>query len=369
MNILGIIYHPDFGHPAACLMRDGKLDCFVEEERLARVKQARGMFPGRAIAFCLKHGGLRLADVDRIAFGWDANYYRTTFPFFVLGAALKYRLFESIPKKGSGLMAGRKDLGSGLIPGLKDLLNYNSKNLDQEIAFGLGEAGFVGEKVPPVVYVKHHLAHAASAFYSSGFKEAAVLVFDGHGEQNTTTIYKGRDRELTLLKEINVPHSLGWVYSAFTEYLGWDPNEGEVKLMGLAPFGRPNPELKRLMDDIVRISADDIKIDTDYIFYGKRSYGRFYSDRVVARLGAPRNKTEALTQHHKDIAFAVQAKLEEAGVFLAKKAVALAGSGNLCLAGGVALNCKMNGEIHRSGVADTLFVQPISHDAGVALGA
>jgi carbamoyltransferase len=260
-------------------------------------------------------------------------------------------------------------MGSAIISGLKSILNYHPASVKQSIILGLNDAGFIHDRVPPIVYVKHHLTHAAKAYYCSGFDKAAILIFDGHGEQNTITIHQGIGKEIRLLKEINIPHSLGWFYSAFTEYLGWSPNEGEVKLMGLAPYGSFNPEINEIIDDIVSIHEDDITVNSDYLFYNKRSYGEFFSDLLVEKLGPPRSKNEEITDRHKDIAFAAQSKVEEAGIFLSKLAVKLAGSKNLCLSGGVALNCKMNGVIHKSGIADNIFVHPVSYDTGSALGA
>lgn len=366
MNILGLIFHEDFGHPSACLLQDGKLTAFVEEERLIRVKQAKSYFPSKSIAYCLNKGKIGLQDVDLLAFGWDAKNYRFKYPLFLVQSFLKYRIFHKKLKKNH---SPRPKMGAAVFSGFKDILNYHPQNLKQQIILGLNEAGFNKEEIPPLVFVKHHHAHAASAFYCSGFDEAAILAADGHGEENTITIFKGEGKNIKLLKEINIPHSLGWFYSAFTEYLGWDPNEGEVKLMGLAPFGQPNPEIKTVIDDMVTIIPKGVKLNPNYLFYHNRSYGRFYSDAVVDRLGLPRGKNEEITQRHKDIAFAVQEKLEEAGISLARKALQLAGSQNLCLVGGVALNCKMNGEIHKSGIAKNIFVQPISYDAGVSLGA
>ncbi len=369
MNILGIIYHPEFAHPSACLIKDGKLVSFIEEERLLRVKQASGYFPSKSVAFCLKQGGLDMKDIDLIAVGWDSNYYKIKYPLFLMKVFLKYKLFGKKGESTRKVSKGRKNLGSGVISGFKDILNYLPKNIEQNIVFGLNDAGYAGQKVPPVVYVKHHYAHAASAFYSSGFDNSAILIFDGHGENSTITIWSGNDKKIKLLKEINIPNSLGWFYSAFTEYLGWGPNEGEVKLMGLAPFGKPDSEIKKLVDEVVVLTDKGIKVNPQYLFFNKRTYGYFYSDLIVKKFGPPKKKGEEFTQHHKDIAFAVQSKLEEAGIYLANMAMDMAGSKNLCLSGGVALNCKMNGEIHKHSNAEEIFVQPISHDAGVSMGA
>ncbi len=367
MNVLGIIACDVGGHPSACILKDGRLLAFVEEERFVRVKQALGYFPSHSIRFCLDRAGLSLADVDAIAFGWDANAYRWRFPLFLAGSFLSQQLQPRL--RAPSVPQGRPSLGAGVLAGVRSLLSFQPRVLTENIVLGLRDAGYPEGRIPPIVFVKHHLAHAASAFYCSGFEESAVLVFDGHGEQNTTTIFRGEGKRLTLLKEINIPHSLGWFYSAFTEFLGWSPNEGEVKLMGLAPFGSPNAEIEALVSEVLELTDDGFRVNADYLFYGRRSYGKFFSDALVERLGSPRGPKDPLTDRHRDLARAVQNRLEAAGLHLAKLALRLAGSQNLCLAGGVALNCKMNGEIHKQGVAQRLFVQPIAYDGGVSLGA
>ena len=367
MNVLGLIYQEDFGHPAACLLQDGKLTAFAEEERFVRVKQARGYFPGRSIRYCLDAAGLGISDVDHIGFGWDANRYTFHYPLFLGRSYIKHSLLKR--KETAPRNKDRPNQGSAVIDGLKDILSNHPRNMKQKISFGLREVGFSEDRVPPIAFIKHHLAHAASAHYCSGFADSAVLVYDGHGEENTITFWRGTGSQLELLHETNIPNSLGWFYSLFTEYLGWDPNEGEVKLMGLAPFGKPDAGLKRLVDEILRVTPTGIELNTDYTFYNDRTYGSFYSDLLVDKLGAPRKPDDEITDRHRDIAFAVQSRLEEAGIHLARLCLQHAGSRSLCLAGGVALNCKMNGVIHRENVAERLFVQPISYDAGVALGA
>jgi len=368
VNVLGLIAVDVGGHPSACVLRDGRLVAFAEEERFVRVKQALGYFPSRALRFCLDEAKMDLKDVDLIAFGWDATAYRWRFPLFLARSFVSHRLSgrRSRPRLRA---PGRPSLGSAVLGGVRSLVAFQPKTLTEGIVLGLRDAGFGGGPVPPIVFIRHHLAHAASAYYCSGFDESAILVFDGHGEENATTVFRGEGRRIVRLKEINIPHSLGWYYSAFTEFLGWNPNEGEVKLMGLAPFGERDPEAEALVRDVLQLTEDGYRVDADYLFYGRRSYGKFFSDAVVERLGPPRGRDEPLTDRHRAIARAVQDRLEEAGVHLAGLATRLAGSRRLCLAGGVALNCKMNGEIHRRGVAEEIFIQPLAYDGGVSLGA
>ena len=366
MNTLGLIFHSDFGHPAACLLKDGALVGLGEEERFVRVKGARGYFPAHSIRYCLEEGGLGLADVDRIAFGWDASKYAFRYPLFLGRSYLARTLFRRTARPAPATTGPTQ--GPALVDGLRDLLATHPKALEQSLVFGFRAAGF-HERLPPITFVGHHLCHAATAFYCSGLPESAVLVCDGHGEENTVTIWRGEGETLTPVRSTDIPHSLGWFYASFTEYLGWNPNEGEVKLMGLAPFGRPNREIQEVVDSILVLTDHSIELDSDSIFYNRRSWGRLFSDLLVDRLGPPRAKGGEITDRHRDIAAAVQARLEQAGVHLAKAALELTGSRNLCLAGGVALNCKMNGHIHARGLADRLFVQPVSYDAGAALGA
>ena len=260
-------------------------------------------------------------------------------------------------------------MGSAALAGMQSLLHLHPWNVQEGLILALREAGFVRDPIPPLRFYQHHLCHAATAFYCSGLTDAAVLIFDGHGEERTVSFYHGQDRSLRPLRYLGLPNSLGWFYCAMTEYLGWDPNEGEVKLMGLAPYGRPDPALRAFVESFLAVTPDGIRLDPDCIFYGRRSYGRFFGDKIVDALGQPRGSSEEITQRHRDIAFAVQQRLEEAALHLARLVLRETGSRNLCVAGGVALNCKMNGVLHSSGIADRLFVQPLSYDAGSAMGA
>ena len=367
MNVLGVFGATDVVHPAACLLRDGQLIAFAEEERFARVKQACGLFPSRSIAWCLREGGLSLSDVDTMAFPWDANVNWFRMPLSMARSFIGSR-FSKAPEKRAPV-PGRPSMGSAAISGLQTLLHLHPWNLQERLILALREAGFVRDAIPRLRFYRHHLCHAATAFYCSGFDEAAVLIFDGHGEERTVSIYHGEGRSLRDVRHVGLPHSLGWFYSAATEYLGWDANEGEVKLMGLAPYGGPEPAIRAFVEQFLQLTDEGIRIDPDCMFYGRRSYGRFFGDKLVERLGPPRSPDEEITQRHRDIAYAVQQRLEEAALHLARLALRETGSRNLCVAGGVALNCKMTGTLHRARIAERLFVQPLSYDAGGALGA
>jgi len=367
MNVLGVFGATDVVHPAACLLRDGRLVAFAEEERFARVKQACGLFPARAIAWCLREGRLSLSDVETMAFPWDANVNWFRMPMSMARSFVSTRLSKPPAKRPP--IPGRPSMGSAALSGLQTLLHLHPWNLHERLILALRDGGFVRDPIPRLRFYRHHLCHAATAFYCSGLKEAAVLIFDGHGEERTVSIYHGEGRTLRDVRHVGLPHSLGWFYSASTEYLGWDANEGEVKLMGLAPYGRPDPTLRAFVEEFLQLTDDGVRIDPDCMFYGRRSYGRFFGDKLVDRLGPPRSPDEEITQRHRDIAFAVQQRLEEAALHLARLALRETGSRNLCVAGGVALNCKMTGALHSARLAERLFVQPLSYDAGAAMGA
>ncbi len=369
MNVLGVFGATDVVHPSACVLRGGRVMAFAEEERFARVKQACGLFPAQAMAWCVREAGLSLADIDALAFGWDANVNWLQMPLSMARSFFGSRLSGVGRGTPPAAPPGRPGMGSAALSGIQTLLHLHPWTLRERLILALRDGGFVRDPIPPLHFFKHHLCHAATAFYCSGFDEAAVLIFDGHGEERTVSIYHGRDRSLREVRHVGLPHSLGWFYAATTEYLGWDANEGEVKMMGLAPYGRPDPALRLFAEEFLQLTADGVRIDPDCIFYGRRSYGRFFGDKIADRLGPPRAPNEEITQRHRDIAFAVQQRLEEAALHLARIAIRETGSRNLCVAGGVALNCKMTGALHRAHLAERLFVQPLSYDAGAALGA
>jgi carbamoyltransferase len=351
MNILGI---SAFGfNPAACLVRDGELIAFVEEERFTRVKCAHGAFPIHAIRYCLKAGGIDLDAVDAIAMGWDAEKYRDFMP----------RFFESGWKKYG-------DKGAGTRAWEQNCVNvYNPDRVRNSIRNQLLTGGIRG-RIPEIHFIDHHLSHAASTFFPSGMQSAAILTIDGSGEDRTTCLFKGDGADIVELEHYQIPESLGWFYSTFTQFCGFRHNMDEGKLMGLAPYGKRDAKLMALMDKIVRVEGNRYTIDPFFTYYGPHAPGKGFAQRLVNELGPPREPQGGpLTDFHRDVAWAAQEKLEQAGFMLAKHAMELAGSRNLCISGGVALNCKMNGVINQKAGVNELFVQPISSDAGTALGA
>lgn len=352
MLIVGI---SAFGqNPGACLLRDGKLVAFAEEERFIRIKGANLHFPARAVAYCLSEAGVTLDAVDRIAVGWNAEKYRWRMPLF-------------FAKQGIRNLGVASDGSHGRI--LAEIFDQQPGAIKRRSALALRDAGVLGE-LPEFVFVDHHLAHAASAHYASGFADSSILVIDGSGEERSTSFYEGRGLEIRDRGSVELPNSLGWFYAALTAFLGFKPYEEEGFTMGLAAYGKPVAEWQDKIAKVLRLGGNgDYAVDPKFTLLGRHSHHEHFADSLIALFGEPRSPKAPITQTHKDIAFAAQDQLERATLALTKRLVAETGSRNLCLAGGVAMNCKMNGVLGASGLVDRLFVQPAAHDSGTALGA
>ncbi len=343
MRVLGLsaYYHDS----AAALVADGTIVAAVQEERFTR-KKHDASFPRRALEYCLEAGQCDLASVDRVVF-YDK-------PFLKFDRLLETYLAFAPRGFRSFRMALPVWLREKLF--LKDLLTRELREL---------APAFVPERL---LFSEHHLSHAASAFYPSPFDEAAILTMDGVGEWTTTSIAMGRGRAIEVLKEIHFPHSLGLLYSAFTYFAGFKVNSGEYKLMGLAPYGQPR-YASLIRDHLIDLKPDgSFQLDLRYFEYctGLTMVG----PRFTKLLGQPPRRPEApLTEFYMDVAASIQAVTEEAVLNLARAAARDTGAKNLCLAGGVALNCVANGRLLRERVFDGLWIQPAAGDAGGALGA
>lgn len=333
LNIVGISAF--FHDSSCCVMRDGHLVCAAEEERFSRCKHDSGL-PWRAFRFCLEEAGLTIADIDCVA------YYEQPLQ------KLERQIWMGLnPQAGPRLKA---ELGSALDP----------RRAERAIRHGLGYDG-------PLEFAGHHLSHAASSYYYSGFEEAAILTVDAVGEWATTSYGRGHDRSIELLGEVRFPHSLGMLYSAITAYLGFEVNSGEYKVMGLAPYGRPH--YTDQMRALIALESDgDYRLDMRYFDY--LSGGGMFTVRMAELFGRPPRRPEGpIEAFHQDVARSLQAVLED---ILLQKAAWLhqrVPSQNLCMAGGVALNCVANSRILRDGPFQRLFVQPAAGDSGGALGA
>jgi len=343
-SILGIsaFYHDS----AATILINGKIVAAAQEERFTRIKHDSN-YPHHAINFVLKYANLQLNEVDQIVFFEK--------PF------LKFeRLLETyVAFAPKGFQSFCKAMPIWLNEKL-----FQKKNLFNELK--KHDDNFKNQN--KIFFSEHHLSHAASAFYPSPFKEAIVLTADGVGEWATTTVAVGKENTLKIKKEIHFPHSLGLLYSAFTYYTGFKVNSGEYKLMGLAPYGNPN-----FVDKIYKLI--DIKKDgtfrLDQSFFNYATGLTMTSDKFHKLFGQnPRNpKSEKLTQFHMDIAASIQKVTEEIMIRLAKYIKNEYGIKNLCLAGGVALNCVANGKLLKEKIFDNIWIQPAAGDAGGSLGA
>jgi carbamoyltransferase len=344
MRILGLsaFYHDS----AAALLEDGRIVAAAQEERFTRKKHDSG-YPHRAIEYCLAEAGIGLADVDHVAF-YDKPFlkFERLLETYVAFAPRGFQSFRmAIP-----LWLKEKLFQKSL---LRDELKKLAPDFDWE---------------GKLLFAEHHQSHAASAFFPSPFERAVVLTMDGVGEWATTSVGLGDGNKLEMRKEIHFPHSLGLLYSAFTYYTGFKVNSGEYKVMGLAPYGTPR-YAQTILDHVVDLKEDGtFRLDQQYFDYCTGL--RMTNARFDALFEGPARKPEEpLTQRHMDLAASVQAVTEEAVLRLARGLAKETGEKNLCLAGGVALNCVANGKLLRDGAFEHLWVQPAAGDAGGALGA
>ena len=345
MYILGVsaFYHDS----AACLLKDGDILAAAQEERFTRKKHDAG-FPRYAIEYCLKEAGISANEIANVVF------YEKPFVKFE-------RLLETYlafaPK-------GLTSFAKAMPVWVKDKL-FQKSLLTKEFTKTLGGDINWRERL---LFSEHHLSHAASAFYPSPFESAAVLTLDGVGEWTTTSLALGKGKNLKVVKEIHFPHSLGLLYSAFTYYTGFKVNSGEYKVMGLAPYGEPK-YADLIKEKLIKVAEDgSFQLDMSYFDYAtglKMTNKKF--DTLFG--GPPRTSETDLTQREMDLAASVQKVTEDIIVQIAKRIAKETGSRNLCLAGGVALNCVANGILLREKIFDNIWIQPAAGDAGGALGA
>jgi carbamoyltransferase len=344
MRILGIsaYYHDS----AAAMVVDGKIVAAAQEERFTRRKHD-SRFPEHAVRFCLEAAGAKPADIDYVA------YYEKPFIKFE-------RLLETYLAFAP---RGFQSFRTAIPVWLKEKLFQRSLLTRQLVALYPGVDW--GERL---LFAEHHQSHAASAFFPSPFEEAAVLTMDGVGEWTTTSTAIGRDNSLAIARELHFPHSIGLLYSAFTYYTGFKVNSGEYKVMGLAPYGEPTFR-DRILERLIDLKADGtFRLDQSYFDYctGLRMTNERFDELFG---GPPRKPEEWLNQRHMDLAASIQAVAEEIVLRLTRSMARETGMANLCLAGGVALNCVANGKVLRDRSFKRIWVQPAAGDAGGAIGA
>lgn len=336
MNVLGVscFYHDS----AACLVRDGEILAAAEEERFSRRKHDHS-FPQMAIDYCLRRAGIEGRQLDAVAF------------------------YEKPLRKLERALHVGKSFG-----------DCSTELVDLEIRQFAYEGAHIGRRLQEALgfskaihYSEHHLSHAASAFFPSPFEDAAVLTVDGVGEWATASQFLGTDRQLTLKREISYPHSLGMLYAAMTAYLGFEVNEGEYKVMGLASYGEPKHVDK--LEQLIELLPDaSFRNNLEYFSY-PYSIHKMYTDNLIELLGPERHSDEDVTQRHMDIASSLQVVTERAMIGLVRSFRRYTDTPNLVLAGGVAHNVVANTRILEDGTFKNLFVQPASGDSGAAIGA
>jgi carbamoyltransferase len=345
MRILGIsaFYHDS----AAALIEDGVVRAAAQEERFTRRKHDPD-FPAAAVRYCLDNAGIGLSEIDHVAF-YDKPFlkFERLLETYLAFAPRGFRSFSMAMPLWIREKLFQKDL----------------------LAAELAKLGIKkSEALRKLLFAEHHQSHAASAFYPSPFRRAAVLTMDGVGEWATTTLGHGEDNRLEITREIHFPHSLGLLYSAFTYYTGFKVNSGEYKVMGLAPYGTPK-YAQTILDHLIDLKSDgSFRLDMQYFDY---CTGLTMTNRAFDTLfGAPARSPETLlTQRDMDLAASIQAVTEEVVLRLGRDIARTSGERSLCLAGGVALNCVANGKLLREGVFDDIWIQPAAGDAGGAVGA
>ncbi len=344
MRILGIsaFYHDS----AAALIQDGEVVAAAQEERFTR-KKHDARFPVHAVQYCLEAAGLKQGELDHVVF-YEKPFVK----------------FERLIQNYLGLAPrGLRSFQMALPLWVREKLfqkNVLTRELDQ-----ICPGAKLGERL---LFAEHHQSHAASAFFPSPFEEAVVLTMDGVGEWTTTSAALGSGNKLDIIQEIRYPHSLGLLYSAFTYYTGFKVNSGEYKVMGLAPYGSPT-YAQTILDNLIDVKRDgSFRLNLDYFDY---CAGLTMTNQKFADLfgGPAREPEERLTQRHMDLAASVQAVLEKVVLQLTCSLAAQTGARNLCIAGGVGLNCVANGKVMQAGRFKEIWIQPASGDAGGALGA
>ena len=351
MKILGIsaFYHDS----AAALIDNGEIVAAAQEERFTRKKHDPG-FPSNAVAFCLEYGGLSINELDAVVF-----YDKPLLKF----ERLLETYYAFAPK-------GVKSFLTAMPVWIKEKM-FLKRLINEELV----KLGYDKKKKVKMLFPEHHLSHAASAYYPSPFEKSAILTIDGVGEWATASICLGEGKDISILKELRFPHSLGLLYSAFTYFLGFRVNSGEYKLMGLAPYGDPHsPDIKKyeeiILRDLVDLKEDgSVWLDQEYFDYatGLKMVNEHKWEALFGfKTRRPEDPLEAV---HCNLGLAIQNITEEAVIRMAKEAKRLTGADYLCMAGGVALNCVSNGKLQKANIFKDIFIQPAAGDAGGALGA
>lgn len=354
MNLLGLFH--SWSDPSAAVIRDNRIVAFVEEERLQRLKHAKGYFPSRAVSRVLNDSGLGIRDIDRVVQAWDCEAHES--------GEIEARFTElnkRYPPSEQDRAYQARRIGALTATRQRATIQRHLRQL-------FGDA-----PLPPISFVPHHLMHAVMAYAHSGMPDALVLTIDGSGEWTTTGWWRANGHgRLELLRDVSVPHSLGWLYSAFTEYLGFDAYDGEYKVMGLAAYGgEGDPLIRRKLEELVwSDDAGGFETAAHVLAIGPRRYSDYFPDALVEHMGRPpRAACEEITDWHVRCAYEVQRALEGVVSDMLEYWQKETGLRRLVIGGGVGLNVKLNGRLLGSGAVDDLFVHPLCADTGSSIGA
>lgn len=345
------------GHfdPAVAAVRDGKVLAYAEEERFTRQKHAYRVYPLRAVKFCLDRAGVGPEEVAAIGINWNCDAYGNgEMAGFFAEMERDWRLDERTKAWQRSMLA-----------------NFNRSAMEARHA-GPWRHEFGDIAVPPIYPMAHHYVHALHAYLQSPFDQALCLTVDGSGDQHCTVLWSCQGDRIRPIREILMPHSLGWFYAAFTEYLGFEAYDGEYKVMGLAAYGKLDDNLHGRVRRVLALADDGIeyRLDPTFIHYGARTWSERFTDALPALFGRPRRLPhEPIDAWHHDLAFVVQRALEEAVERLVQWGMGEVGTGNLCIGGGVALNVKMNTRLFELSSVERIFAQPLCADGGAAAGA
>jgi carbamoyltransferase len=342
-------------NPSAALLDGGRIVAIAEEERFNRIKTSPNSLPISSAVYCLREAGIALQDVASIGFGWDCERYTEAMPDFYR------RMREKWPVEVEFDQTYYENYLLSI---------YHPRKVLTDLRLGFARHGLYLDE-NNVTFLPHHLCHCASTYFASGFDEAAILSVDGSGEEVTTLLALARGNQIETVEHFELPDTLGGFFATFTEFLGFIPNQDEGKLMGLAPYGKFFQELQDKLDRILPYDPEtgEFSVNPRFRYLGKRTYGRLFTDALVELFGAPRLSSKPIEQRHRDIAFAVQWRLEKVVQALVRRLIRKTGISRICLAGGVAMNCKMNGAIAEMSEVSDIYVQPASADNGISLGA
>lgn len=350
---LGI--HDAHSDPSAALVADGQIIAFAEEERHIRFKHANGLYPIRAIEYCLSHASITIDDIEAVAVNWDLESHTNGRMLAFIESWNAEHITDNSTKAWQQLILTRYNVSN----------HTHHNHLHWTKQFG-------SRRFPPIIGYPHHFTHAFQAGTQSGHSSSVVITVDGSGDEHCTVVWRHIGTDVQKLYEIRIPHSLGWFYAALTEYLGFDAYDGEYKVMGLAAYGSRNTKIRSQIAEVVHASADGIGycLEPRYIHYGGHSFSARFTDSLPVLLGVPpRLPHEPVTTWHMDLAFEVQAALEECVLRLATWAIESTGEATICLSGGVAHNIKMSSRLLDIPGVKAVFPHPLCSDAGAAAGA